>query len=65
MNSFHQALPLTFTVSIEPKNQTPVTVPITAHDETNSSLDFRTSQLIVGTDGTVTGQSWGTSFLDR
>ena len=49
-------LPLTFAVSIEPKNQTPVTVPITAHDETNSSLDFRTSPLIVGTDGTVTGK---------
>ena len=49
-------LPLTFTVSIEPQNDMPITVPITAHDETNSSLDFRTNPLIVGTDGTVTGK---------
>ena len=47
-------LPLTFTVSIEPRNETPITVPITARDATNSSLVFRTSPLIVGTEGTVT-----------
>ena len=49
-------LPLTFTVSIEPKNQTPVTVPITARDETNAILDFLPSTLIVGTSGTLTAK---------
>ena len=49
-------LPLTFTVSIEPKNQTPVTVPITARDETNAILDFLPSTLIVGTSGSVSAK---------
>ena len=43
---------IAFFVSIDPKPQTPITVPITARDETNDSLFYRPDPIIVGTVGT-------------